>query len=277
MPPAEGEARWKPWSSFLALLAALAAAIFGGLIISVIGALLGGDLKHPPPAVDIVSTIWQDGCFVAAALLFASMVTPAKPWQFGLRRPPRVWPAVGWTVLAYITFIVFSAAWISALGLEHQKDTLPQKLGVKDSDVALIAVAFLVCVVAPFAEEFFFRGFFFRALANWKGIWPAAVITGIVFGGIHAGGSPAGFLLPLAFFGFLLCVLYAVTRSLYPGIAAHCINNCIAYGTAVGWGWQTPVAIVCSLAILVLVLVLVRRRAGPAPGPAVGLLVSHHA
>ena len=59
-------------------------------------------------------------------------------------------------------------------------------------------MAFLVAVVAPIAEEFFFRGFFFGALRNWRGLWPAAIITGLVFGAIHVGSAEAAFLLPLA-------------------------------------------------------------------------------
>ena len=92
-------------------------------------------------------------------------------------------------------------------GRRPRRPKLPDELGVKDSTVALLAVAFLVAVVAPIAEEFFFRGFFFTALRNWKGLWPAAIITGLVFGAIHVGSAEAAFLLPLAFFGFALCLL----------------------------------------------------------------------
>lgn len=262
-----GEQRWKPWSAWVALLAGFAGALFGGVIVALVAAAFGADLKHAPPSVQIISTIVQDLSLVLAALAFANMVARPRPWQFSLRRPVRGWPALGWFVLAYVAFITFSAVWITALGLENTKDTLPEDLGAKDSDAALLAVAFLVCVVAPVCEEFFFRGFFFRAMSNWRGIWPAAVITGLVFGGIHALGSPIGFLLPLAFLGFVLCLLTYKTRSLYPAIVLHCCNNSIAYGSSVGWGWQTPVALAVSLAIIFTALFVVRRIAGAPPGP----------
>ena len=60
--------------------------------------------------------------------------------------------------------------WVAILGVNPDDSKLPDELGVKDSTVALLAVAFLVAVVAPIAEEFFFRGFFFSALRNWKGL-----------------------------------------------------------------------------------------------------------
>jgi len=125
--------------------------------------------------------------------------------------------------------------------------------------VALVAVTILVCVIAPMAEEFFFRGYFFSALRNWRGLWPAAILTGLVFGGIHAGSAPVGFLVPLAFFGFLLCLIYNATRSLYPCIATHCINNSIAFGVGEHWGWEIPVVLAGSLLTITGVLWIVNR------------------
>jgi len=269
VPEPREEQRWKPWSAWLALLAGFAGALFGGVIVSLIGAALGADLEDPPPAISLISTVVQDFSLIVAALLFANMVSRPRPWQFGLRRPAKLLPAAGWFVLAYLAFIVFAAVWISALDLSDTKDSLPEDLGAKDSDVALISVAILVCVIAPICEEFFFRGFFFRALSNWRGIWPAAIVTGLVFGGIHAAGSPVGFLVPLAFLGFTLCILTWKTRSLYPAIVLHCVNNSLAYGSSVGWSAGSRViAIAASLAVIFLVLSLVRRLAGPPPGPA---------
>ena len=49
------------------------------------------------------------------------------------------------------------------------------------------------------------------------------------------------FLVPLAFFGFVLCLIYARTGSLYPCIALHCANNSIAFGVSQHWTWQIAV------------------------------------
>ena len=132
-----------------------------------------------------------------------------------------------------------AAIWVALLGI-HEKDELPKELGVDTSHAALAATAVLVCVVAPVAEEFIFRGYFFPALRNWKGLWPAVVLDGLIFGAIHAGSAPVGYLVPLALFGSVLCLVYARTGSLYPCIALHALNNSIAFGAGVGWGWQVP-------------------------------------
>jgi hypothetical protein len=106
----------------------------------------------------------------------------------------------------------------------------------------------------------FFRGYFFTALRNWHGVWPAAIITGLTFGGIHAGSAPVGYLVPLAVFGFGLCLLYWRTGSLYPCIALHCLNNSIAFGVTQSWNWQIPLVMAGSLTVIGLVMLAVGDR-----------------
>ena len=249
---------WRPWTSWAALVAGFAGALFGALCIGVIAAFGGSDFSNPPPAANIAGTVVQDACLIGAALIFAQMTAPPRPWQFGLR-PTRFWRALGLMALTWGGFYVFTIAWVGILGLKDTQEKLPEELGADKSTVALIAVAFLVTVVAPIAEEFFFRGYFFTALRNWKGLWPAAIITGTVFGAIHAGGSSAAFLVPLGVFGFGLCLLYARTGSLYPCIALHCANNSLALGVSEHWSWQIPVVLVSALAVIAAVALAVRR------------------
>jgi uncharacterized protein len=264
-------ARWAPWSSVAALIAALCAALFGALVIAVVAVPFGGKLTDPPPSVTIAGTLFQDLCLIGSALLFARLSGPVRPWHFGLR-PTRLWPAIGWMALAWGSFYLFTGVWVSLLGANPDDDQITEQLGADKSTVALIAVAFLVAVAAPVAEEFFFRGFFFNAVRNWRGVWPAALITGLVFGGIHGSSSDPAFLLPLAFFGFALCMLYVKTGSLYPCIALHCANNAVAFGATQHWTWQIPVLFVCAITIIGLAAVAVRRvwtpAAAPLPAPA---------
>src|ERR671931_151315 len=249
--------RWKPWTAWVALIAAFGGALMGALLVGIVGAIGGADLSDPTPAVNIAATIVQDVCFVAAAVLFAGMAGRPLPAQFGLRRP-RFSPALGWMALAFLAFYIFTVVWVAILHTNADDSKLPDELGVDRSTVALLAAAFLVSVVAPIAEEFFFRGFFFAALRNWKGLWPAAIITGLVFGGIHIGSADAELLLPLAFFGFVLCVLRERTGSLLPCIVLHCANNSLAFGVSQDWGWEIPVLFVSALAIITLVALVVR-------------------
>jgi membrane protease YdiL (CAAX protease family) len=258
---------WRPWTAWVALIAAFGAALMGALVVGVIGAAAGADFSDPTPAVNLAATVVQDVCLVIAAVLFAGMAGRPLPAQFGLRRT-RVWPALGWMVLAFLAFYVFTAAWVAIVGANTDDQKLTDQLGVDRSTAAMLGAAFLVSVVAPMAEEFFFRGFFFGALRNWRGPWPAAIITGLVFGSIHVGSSDAALLLPLAFFGFVLCLLRERTGSLWPCIILHCANNSLAFGVSQDWGWEIPVLFVTALVFITLAGLLVRAKWTPAAAPA---------
>jgi membrane protease YdiL (CAAX protease family) len=259
--------RWKPWTAWVALIAGLAGALMGALLIGVVAAIAGASINDPTPAVNITATFVQDLCLIAAAILFAGLAGPPRPSQFGLR-PTRLLPAVGWMALGFVAFYIFTAAWVAIVGGANDEQKLPQELGADQSTLALLAVAFLVSVVAPIAEEFFFRGFFFGALRNWRGMLPAAIITGLVFGAIHVGSAQVAFLLPLAFFGFVLCLIRAKTGSLYPCMALHCANNSLAFGVSQHWSWQIPILFVGSLAVITLTVLVVRTAWTPAAAPA---------
>jgi hypothetical protein len=265
--PTPAGAPWRAWTAWAALVAGFGAAIAGALVVGIVSLGFGASLEEPPPAVNILATVIQNVCLIGAAVLFARVAGRARPEDFGLR-PTRLWPGVGWTALAWGSFILVTALWVTAIGADDAQEDLPEELGVDESTVALLAVAFLVCVVAPIGEEFFFRGYFFTALRSWKGMWPAALITGLVFGVIHAGSSDPAFLLPLGFFGLALCLLYVRTGSLYPCIAAHAVNNSIAFGASQDWGWEILPLLGSALTLIFLLLAAVRALTRPAVAPA---------
>jgi membrane protease YdiL (CAAX protease family) len=259
---------WRPWTAWAALIAAFGAALVGAFLVGAIGAAAGSSFDDPSPAVNIGATILQDICLVAAAIVFAGMSGRPLPAQFGLR-PTAPWKALGLMVAAFVIFYIVTAAWVAIVGGNTNDEKLPDDLGANRSTVALLAVAFLVSVVAPIAEEFFFRGFFYGALRNWRGVLPAAIITGLVFGAIHAGSADWQFLLPLGVFGFLLCLLRERTGSLYPCIVLHCANNSLAFGVSQDWGWEIPVLFVVALSFIGMAALAVRARWTPAPAPSV--------
>jgi membrane protease YdiL (CAAX protease family) len=132
-----------------------------------------------------------------------------------------------------------------------------------------------VCVVAPMVEEFFFRGFIFGALRRMRiefaghqlGTWAAAIITGILFGLAHTGSASSRYLIPLGFLGFVLCLLRWRTRSLYPCMALHSINNSVALGyTQLHWTAGEIVALIVGS--LLVIAAVTGPLAGRAPAMA---------
>ena len=268
-PRRAGAAGWPPWTALAALFAGLVATIVGSTIVAVASGT--SSLEDPPAGVNIALTLLQNIALVGMALLFARLAGRPTAVDFGLRRPP-LKRALGLLVAVWVGFYVVSALWVLALGIDEQQE-LPDRLGADKGTLNLLAVVVLITVIAPLGEELFFRGYFFGALRNWRGVWPAAILTGLVFGGIHAGSAPVGFLVPLAFFGIGLCLLYHYSGSLYPCIALHALNNSIALGAALSWSWEIPVAMVGStIGALALAAALGRvlgaRPRGPAPAPA---------
>lgn len=231
------EPRWPAWYGPAAFGAALVAGFIVSAVVGLIVGALGGfsarDLDESAPLVTILGTLLVDALLIAAAVLFASFKLKPKAWHFGLRRT-RFWPAVGWSALGMFVFYVLAAAYSALLGPQPEQ-TVTEDLGLRQSTTFLILGALLVVVVAPIAEEVFFRGFFYRALRTSLPIWVAALINGAVFGIIHFTGPDSLPLLPvLVALGVIFCLVYERTGSLYPVIALHALNNTIAFGAQTG-------------------------------------------
>jgi CAAX protease family protein len=209
---------------------------FAAIIVAAIGTAFGSTFAHPSPAVTIVSDVVVDLAFVAAALYFTVVRGRSRPADFGFRRID-----LGLGIAAFLiaggSYYLVTWAYASLFKL-HGSDKLPSELGVNKSTAALVAAAVFVCAIAPMAEEFFFRGFLFGTLRRLRitifgrdiGTWVAAIITGILFGLAHTGSASPQYLVPLAFLGFVLCLVRWRTGSLYPCMALHAFNNSLALG-----------------------------------------------
>jgi uncharacterized protein len=252
-PPSEPQrspdTSWPPWSALLALVGGLVLAAIGAFVVDLPALALGVKLtsSHTPPGLTIADTVVQDFAFVLAAVYCARLGgRVVRSWQFGLRPPTVGWgTASAFVVLLIVVFIVLSVIWSEVLN--PSKEKLLEQLGTNEGALLLVLSAGLTCVIAPICEEVLFRGYIFTALRNWRGTLPAALITGVLFGGVHAGSAPALDLIPLAGLGFGLCLLYRYTGSLYPPIVAHALNNSLAFASLESWSWQTPVLMACSL------------------------------
>ena len=256
--PEGASPRWPPWYAGVGFLVAICATLIAVGIVSVFVTGADGSAEDDP-TFTIVATLMQSVVFIGTAVLFASFTRRPKAWHFGLRRT-RLWPAVGWTALGMFTFY-FLAALYSVAVQPDAEQTVAEDLGSDQGTFGLIAAGVMIVCVAPFAEEFFFRGFFYKALRSRFVPLAAAAIDGGLFGLIHFdfSGSDALLILPpLALLGFIFCLVYEKTGSLYPVIAMHSINNSIAYGAQAD-GWE--VSAVLGPLMLVACILLPRLSA----------------
>jgi membrane protease YdiL (CAAX protease family) len=270
----EGNARWKAWTAPIALIAWLFTTLVLTLVVAIVAAAFGYPLDKPPPGVNIAGVFAQDLAMIGTVLVFASFMGRLRGADFGLLRAP-IGKAAGAMLAVWIGFIGFSLIWKAAISLDEPQ-TLPDELGIHGSNLNLVLVVVIIAILAPLGEELLFRGYVFASLRNWRGFWPAAIITGLIFGAVHIGSSPIGYALPLAAFGFGLCALYQWTGSLYPCIALHALNNAFALGVDQGWGWEIAPLMVGAATVSVGLAALIARAlasradrtAGPLPAPA---------
>lgn len=260
------------WLAPATLLVGLAAGLFVQVLVQLIGTAAGSPSANPTAAVLIVSNIVFDLAFVGAALYMAAVPGWMDRVSFGYVRIP-----IKTGVIAVVAggAIYYLITWVYQLAFSlHQTDKLPSDLHVQTSTWAAIGTGVFVCVVAPCCEEFFFRGFLFgvlrgmnvKAFGHQLGPWIAAVIVAILFGAAHFSSANPQALIPLGFLGFLLCIMRWKTGSLYPGMALHSINNCIALAvTEFSWGIGPILAcVIGSLALIWLLTGWISKPRTPA-------------
>jgi membrane protease YdiL (CAAX protease family) len=254
-----------PW--YAPFLTGLAVFLGAGIVVAIVGVAAGWDAGDIPDRAVLFATLGQDLALIGGVAAVAALVSRRPRWDLGLRRHIRAGRSLLLAITAFVVFFAFLLIWTAALNIE-QSDDLASQLGANDSTFNLVFVAVLVSVVAPIAEELFFRGFLFGAL---RGVVPwvvAAIVSGACFGLVHAGGTDAVFLVPLGVLGFVLCVLYRRTGSLLPGMGVHAFNNALALASTLHWTAGQGVAAVIAAPVLTLAIAtLASVRAPRVPGP----------
>ncbi|HEX6455305.1 MAG TPA: type II CAAX endopeptidase family protein [Solirubrobacterales bacterium] len=212
-------ANWGPGTAIVGVLVALATGIVLG-----IPAVIAG---HKPHSTDL-TTLGNVGVQAATALgfLLVPMAIAAQRGAGGTEvlrrlgwRPFRP-SAFGWMAAAIGVYLLF-ATFYSLLIVEPKQKDIAEGFGAVPVQVLLIVIA------APISEETCFRGMLYGGLRERLPKIPAALVGGLIFGGLHAlTGITA--VPPLIVFGFLLCLLYEKTGSIVPGIMLHMLNNVVA-------------------------------------------------
>ena len=253
---------WPPWFAGVGFLVAITGTL---LLVGIVAAIVGADGEGDSPTFVVLATLAQAAVFVATAVLFAGFVRKPKAWHFGLRRT-RFWRALGWVVGGIVCFYLVAGIYSVLVPVDVEQG-VTDDLGADQGTFGLVAAGLMVMIVAPFAEELFFRGFFFRALRSRYPMVAAATIDGLLFGAIHYNFEGADALLllpPLALLGFIFCMVYEKTGSLFPVIGMHAFNNAVAYAAQADGGWQVSVVVG---PLVLAACALAPRLLAPGPGP----------
>ena len=206
------------------LVTIVATFVFAG-IVAALFALGGTEDTGDDHAYQFIATFGGDAALLLAAWYFTARHGRPVPATFGLRpfRPS----AFGWVALAFVSYLVLAA--IYTVIVEPPAEDLPQQLGADESVLLAVVTGAFVVVIAPFVEEFFFRGFLYQALRNSWGTVLGVIGSAAIFSAIHF--EPDKFV-PLLILGVALAMLFEKTRSLWPCIMLHAINNVLAFAVS---------------------------------------------
>jgi len=243
-----GAAAWKPWKVAIAFVAAVGLALAGRAIVASSGE---GPLLGIAIALMLLTV-----APVGLALLLANMDATPTARDFGLCRP-RVARALALMFAVFIGLTAMFVLWSAALGLDEDAGTpLAERLGTEGTLNVLILIVVLT-VLGPLGEEFLFRGYIFRALRNWRGVWRSRQVCCSLRR--TSDGCRSRRLFQPRCSGSR-CACSITGRGLYPCIAVHTINNSIALGGVLHWTWQAPLLIVGSTLAALAICWLIARR-----------------
>jgi len=205
------------------LLATVATFVLAGILAVAFGAT--GDDSGDDHAFQFVATFAGDAALVLSAYFIVARFGRPTPATFGFRsfRPS----AFGWVALAFVSYLVLAA--IYTVIVEPPAEDLPEQLGADESVLLAVVTGVFVVVVAPVVEELFFRGFLFQALRNSWGTVLGVLGSAAIFSFIHFAFDK---FVPLFILGIALSLLFLKTRSLWPCIMLHAINNALAFAVS---------------------------------------------
>jgi uncharacterized protein len=263
-PPAEGatwERRVPLWSPFAVALAAFVLASIAYAVIAGAAGLSADEAADAPGPV-LGATFVQDALLIGGAVMAVGLgVKSGAAAALGLRTT-RFWPAVGWAAAVLGAFWLASGILVAIFG-EPPEQEITEEIKSEDGALALAGYVGITCLIAPIAEEVFFRGFLFPILRARAGVAWGVVITGALFSLVHALGSPVEALIVLFVLGAGLCLLYLRTGSLLPCIGLHALNNAISFAATKEMEW--PVALLTVVGSVIVTvgigLAFVRSRA----------------
>ena len=160
---------------------------------------------------------------VAAVVGLVRLRRHASLGDLGWTAVPARWlmSALPLALGAYLLVIV--AGGVGHALFPHAQNGQPTAVRGAFGHYLLLAVL-AVSVVAPFAEETYFRGFVFGWLRGRTPLWLAVVVSSLLFALAHA---ELALLLPTFTLGCLLALVYHRSGSLYPGMVIHAVFNLV--------------------------------------------------
>lgn len=171
----------------------------------------------------------------AAVLAGRRAAAQSQGWERALGFDAPLWSdsgrIVGWTAALLVLEALLAGVLAQVFPALEDARASNTELLQDLSFGGLLVFAFLAVTVAPVLEELLFRGLVLRGLMLRVGFWPAALVSSLVFGLLHATAADASgalVVLSITGLGLGLCVLARRTGRLGPSIGVHALHNAVA-------------------------------------------------
>lgn len=192
------------------------------------------------PQVDLINAVvvFIFSSLVEAAFLVAPLIIAWRAFKgymhrwwhalqaLGLRRF-QVGMAISWIILLFLGVYAVNQVYVYLLAVLHLHVQTNDEIllqSAKYAPLTTYATLLASVVVAPFCEELFFRGFVLMGLLRAMPLGWAIMLSALIFAIAHA--DPGSFTV-LFIIGLALAFLRWRTRSLWPGILLHLLNNAV--------------------------------------------------
>ena len=215
-----------PWN-FLHALLFFAVNFVLQIVLAVVLTLIGLDID----LITIINIIFQAILFVLFPVWFVCKRRGLSINLLGFNKAPLLnifTRGLLGGLIIYLLVIVCNFVVVIIEGAGEGQQIL-QNLQLAENSV--IFVLYIVCItlVAPFAEEVFFRAFLYGSLRNRINPKLAMLIAGVIFGLIHyESGFNILLLLPLMVGGIGFCYLYEKYNNIWINTIAHALWNSTA-------------------------------------------------
>jgi uncharacterized protein len=224
-PAVKAESPWK-WLDLLLVTTGAGLLILGGSALIRLVINRQETAGHPVPiASTALLSALLEVLSLMGSLYFLGLVRKKKPWSaLGFSRP-----TLHWVVIAGLIGLIMIplAGWITLLiqmllNLPTENPQLEFLLPEHFSLFGLIASFVLIGVLVPIAEEAYFRGLVYTTMRSKWSVGLSLVVSSAFFGLLHGNIALAGMAFAL---GVILGWVYERSKSLWPSIVIHMINN----------------------------------------------------
>ncbi len=179
----------------------------------------------------VLQIVLLDGIFIGIPVAFA-LIRYRLGWgSLGFRLFNRGlwWLPIVAAAAAHLAIVAYSLILYGIGG----DSAAPKQEGIDElfsNNAILPLTGFALVIMAPLAEEIFFRGFVFAGLIRYVGVVWAMAFSGLVFATFHVtSGETIGLILPFALVGMTFAWLYYRTGSLWTSIGAHLLFNLYSF------------------------------------------------